>query len=249
MQPATLYEQLGVPADADAATLRRAYRRLAMRFHPDRCGDGGARMVAINEAWEVLSDPGRRLAYDLTIDIRPVPSGPGSPGSNGRRRDGAGPTASEATTHPGPDVADPTVHMTRKEAWLGGVRVQMARLTAEAGRSTALALALRRRGRPRAVYDAQVDAIVAFVADRPQERTRVARLAGAAPLDLGLAAALVGLRAFALRLVGRAAVGYLSEAEQVQAEMVDRMWDTLAHGVPHELALALGGNPHLGRQA
>jgi len=240
VQPATLYEQLGVAVDADAATLRRAYRLLAKRFHPDRCGDGGARMVALNEAWEVLSDPGRRRAYDLTIDSRPAHSRAGT-----TRPNGPGPAAAPP---PRPDVADSSLHLTRKEAWLGGVRVQMARLTAEAGRSTALALALRRRGRPRAVYDAQIDTIVAFVADRVQERTRVARLAGAAPLDLGLAAAMVGLRAFALRLVRRAAIGQLSESEEVQAEMVDRMWDTLAHGVPHELALALGGSPHLGRR-
>jgi curved DNA-binding protein CbpA len=237
VRAATLYDELGVAADADAPTLHRAYRRLAKRFHPDRCGDGGARMVALNAAWAVLSDPDRRAAYDTTL-AAPIPPPAAST---------AGGTT--AATNDFGTAAPPGPRVSRKEAWLTGVRMQTARLTAEAGRSTALALALRRRGRPRAVYDAQIDAIVAFVADRPQERTQAARLAGAAPLDLGLAAALVGLQAFARRLQGRAVTGRWTEAERVQAEMVDRMWDTLAHGVPHELALALGGNPHLARRS
>jgi curved DNA-binding protein CbpA len=57
------YRVLNVQRSADAAVIRAAYRALAWRHHPDR---GGApdRMVAINQAWRVLSDPDRRAAFD-----------------------------------------------------------------------------------------------------------------------------------------------------------------------------------------
>jgi molecular chaperone DnaJ len=61
------YELLEVQRGADEATLKAAYRRQAMRWHPDRNpGDAQAeaRFKAVNEAWEVLRDPGKRAAYD-----------------------------------------------------------------------------------------------------------------------------------------------------------------------------------------
>jgi curved DNA-binding protein CbpA len=58
------YETLGVRRDATAAEIRRAYRRLARRFHPDVVPSAGADMAAVNEAWRTLGDPGRRAAYD-----------------------------------------------------------------------------------------------------------------------------------------------------------------------------------------
>jgi len=60
-----LYERLGVSIAADAATLRRAYRRLALRFHPDRAGAAATgAFQRIAAAYDVLSDPARRAAYD-----------------------------------------------------------------------------------------------------------------------------------------------------------------------------------------
>jgi curved DNA-binding protein CbpA len=61
----TLYETLGVAPDADATTIKQAYRRKAMEHHPDRGGDK-ATAAAINDAYAVLSDPARRQHYDET---------------------------------------------------------------------------------------------------------------------------------------------------------------------------------------
>lgn len=61
------YEILGVARGADAETLKRAYRKLAMQYHPDRNpGDKAAeaKFKEINEAYEVLRDPDKRAAYD-----------------------------------------------------------------------------------------------------------------------------------------------------------------------------------------
>jgi DnaJ-class molecular chaperone len=61
------YEVLGVPRSASEKDIRNAYRRLARRHHPDvNPGDNSAeaRFKEINEAYQVLSDPGNRQRYD-----------------------------------------------------------------------------------------------------------------------------------------------------------------------------------------
>jgi molecular chaperone DnaJ len=61
------YEVLGVSRDCGAEELKRAYRKLAMEYHPDRNnGDKTAeeRFKEIGEAYSVLSDPGKRQRYD-----------------------------------------------------------------------------------------------------------------------------------------------------------------------------------------
>jgi curved DNA-binding protein CbpA len=69
------YAILGVPGNADQETIKRAYRQLARRYHPDVAGpDGAVQMKRLNRAYAVLGDPEKRLQYDTllggTIDLR-----------------------------------------------------------------------------------------------------------------------------------------------------------------------------------
>lgn len=61
------HARLEVGADASLATIKRAYRRLARRYHPDvsQLPDGEAQFKAVTEAYEVLGDAGKRAAHDL----------------------------------------------------------------------------------------------------------------------------------------------------------------------------------------
>jgi len=73
--PDNYYAILGVPIDADDDTLRRAYRQLARRYHPDLAGpEGAGHMKRINRAYDVLSDSEKRQKYDTiaggVIDLR-----------------------------------------------------------------------------------------------------------------------------------------------------------------------------------
>src|SRR3972149_4408474 len=65
-QKADYYDILGVARNASADEVKRAFRRLAMQYHPDRNPEPGAetRFKEINEAYEVLSDPEKRASYD-----------------------------------------------------------------------------------------------------------------------------------------------------------------------------------------
>ena len=60
------YEVLGVSRDADTKTIKDAFRKLALRYHPDRSKEPGAeeKFKEIAEAYAVLSDPKKRTEYD-----------------------------------------------------------------------------------------------------------------------------------------------------------------------------------------
>ncbi len=73
----TYYGVLGVEPGAPPAAIRDAYLSLARQSHPDYFTTASPearaaaerRMVALNEAWSVLGDPGRRAEYDLAHDF------------------------------------------------------------------------------------------------------------------------------------------------------------------------------------
>ena len=71
------YDALGVAEDADPVEIKRAYRRLARRYHPDvsRESDAESKFKEVNEAYEVLKDPEKRRTYD---EIRRSPFDPGA---------------------------------------------------------------------------------------------------------------------------------------------------------------------------
>ncbi|WP_066477369.1 MULTISPECIES: molecular chaperone DnaJ [unclassified Sphingomonas] len=61
------YELLECERGADDATIKSAYRKLAMKYHPDKnggCKESEAKFKAVSEAYEVLKDPQKRAAYD-----------------------------------------------------------------------------------------------------------------------------------------------------------------------------------------
>lgn len=236
-----MYERLGVTPDADLAALRAAYRRLARELHPDLQRDGGVetqlRMALVNEAWAVLSDPDRRAAYDA--ERRRVAASAAAAAARPAR----GPAS---FVRPQPAATGPRFIVTRKEAWIDGVAVRIRFLVGYAGRSAVQAMLLRHPGTGRAEWEAIVPIVCAEASSDAGDRVRAARAAGAAPLDLANAAALLGLSAYGERLLG---VGTLSPDDRYRhAEMVDRVYETLAYELPRELVHELGNAPRIVRR-
>lgn len=81
------YEILGVPFDADEATLKAAWRKAARRTHPDHGGDA-AEFRAVSEAWELVSTPEARQRYDRSFASTTVRGSTGTPSRTGSPRGG-----------------------------------------------------------------------------------------------------------------------------------------------------------------
>ena len=126
-EPNDLYEVLQLHPSAEVEVVQAAYRRLAAKYHPDHndSPDALAKMKAINEAYETLSDPERRRAYDeeRTAGRRQEsadPSGPSGvpprPSTPPRPRPTAEPAAPD-------DPAAPVTSGPAVPGWLVGVLI------------------------------------------------------------------------------------------------------------------------------
>jgi hypothetical protein len=91
-----LYDTLEISSDASSAEIKKAYRRLALRFHPDKndASDAAERFRAVTEAYETLGTASERALYDRDPHGYDAAAGGGGGGGGGagamRRRGGGG---------------------------------------------------------------------------------------------------------------------------------------------------------------
>lgn len=141
-----LYATLGVHRNATDEEIKRAYRELARRYHPDSNPEdpqAEERFKEITAAYEVLRDPERRRRYDVFGDSGARPPTPGATadpfGGFGDLFDaffGGDPFGSRRS-HTGPvrgDDAETVIELTLEEAAFGVTRTIEVRLPAECGR-------------------------------------------------------------------------------------------------------------------
>ena len=88
------YAILGVSRDAGADDVKKAYRKMALKFHPDKnkAEDAEERFKEIAEAYEVLSDQDKRATYDQYGEEGLRPGGGGGESRSRRSSTTAGPT-------------------------------------------------------------------------------------------------------------------------------------------------------------
>merc|ERR1712093_298436 len=102
------YDILGVDKDASESEIKKAYRKLAMKHHPDKGGDPD-KFKEMTEAHAVLTDPEKRKRYDRFGEDGVDGGGGGGGGDDlmdmmfgggGRRRGGGGPKKGENVVRP-----------------------------------------------------------------------------------------------------------------------------------------------------
>ena len=110
------YEVLGVTADADAATLRLAYRRALRTAHPDTGGDP-ARFHAVQRAWELVGTPEARAAFDRggRTGATPPPKEAWAPAAPKARSDSR--PLARSYGHPGGLSRE--IYLSRVREWVG----------------------------------------------------------------------------------------------------------------------------------
>jgi molecular chaperone DnaJ len=170
------YALLGIDADADVAALRRAWRRLAQQWHPDRAGPGAtATFQQLAAAYAVLSDPVARAAYDR----RRRTAARGSPAHGSSTSE---PAARDTTARGSPARGSPAGRTSERSA--GATSGESAGAAADAGsaapRRRAPGVLLTRVSRP-------LDVLLAMgVARRAGAGTDVGARASADVIDLFL---------------------------------------------------------------
>jgi hypothetical protein len=128
----TYYEVLGVAGDAGHDVVRQAYLAQARRLHPDRAqglseveaAAASRRMQDVNEAWRVLGDPARRLAYDRSLVARMATAAPAPEWSSAAAT--VDPDFDTPIAHPLAEPGDLGISIVRAAPWVAIVVILAA---------------------------------------------------------------------------------------------------------------------------
>tara|TARA_B110000008_G_scaffold279664_1_gene327817 strand:+ start:2753 stop:3439 length:687 start_codon:yes stop_codon:yes gene_type:complete len=213
----SLYDILGVSSDADQALIKKAYRDRALANHPDHNPDENRRMSEINYAWSILRDQETRSLYDLSLLKDRLP---------------------HLSTTIKPQENDPLTSQ-KKAVW-----AQCHALTEEALTSAIHKLATRNRIAP-GEYAQFARNILKSIDDGVSTNYDQAALLASQPLDVSIAMGLLGIQKYAEKFVLYANKNSPTVDHILEAALLDRAWDILAHGLERETEIELGGNPRM----